>query len=58
MAFVCVCVLLIRRLPSISGGELGGPLKYKLATSVLFIGMWAAFVLISSFEAYGYIQGF
>lgn len=39
------------------GGELGGPRKYKLATSFLFVFLWLFYVLMSSLEAYGYIQG-
>lgn len=53
-----IVILLIRRRPDIAGGELGGPLKFKLPTTVVLICMWIAFVLIASFEAYGYIKGF
>lgn len=56
-AFVCCTVLLIRRHPAV-GGELGGPMKYKLPTTILFVGLWCFYVLMSSLEAYDIIEGF
>lgn len=56
-AFVCIVVLLMRRSQPI-GGELGGPVKQKYATSVLLFGLWIIYVLVSSLESYCYIQGF
>lgn len=59
----CVCalltcvVLLLRRNKKV-GGELGGPMKYKLPTTILFVSLWLFYVVMSSLEAYGYIQGF
>lgn len=49
-------VMMLRR-SKLIGGELGGPRGYKLATSFLFVALWLFYVLMSSLEAYGYIQG-
>uniref|UniRef100_T1KPR5 Calx-beta domain-containing protein n=1 Tax=Tetranychus urticae TaxID=32264 RepID=T1KPR5_TETUR len=51
-AGVCCIVLGLRRWVII-GGELGGPLSWKLVTTILFIGLWLFYVLMSSLEAYG-----
>jgi solute carrier family 8 (sodium/calcium exchanger) len=56
-ALVCIVVMLMRRWQPI-GGELGGPVKYKYATSALFFGLWICYVLVSSLESYCYIEGF
>jgi solute carrier family 8 (sodium/calcium exchanger) len=56
-ALVCIIVMLLRRSQPI-GGELGGPPKYKYATSALFFGLWIIYVLLSSLESYCYIEGF
>ncbi|CAJ1064803.1 sodium/calcium exchanger 2b isoform X1 [Xyrichtys novacula] len=56
-AFICMAVLLFRRRPSI-GGELGGPRKSRLLTTLLFLGLWFLYILFSSLEAYCHIKGF
>uniref|UniRef100_A0A7N6B175 Calx-beta domain-containing protein n=1 Tax=Anabas testudineus TaxID=64144 RepID=A0A7N6B175_ANATE len=56
-AFICMAVLLFRRRPSI-GGELGGPRRSRLLTSLLFLGLWFLYILFSSLEAYCHISGF
>jgi solute carrier family 8 (sodium/calcium exchanger) len=56
-AFISCVVLLLRRHKKV-GGELGGPMKYKLPTTILFVSLWLFYVIMSSLEAYGYIQGF
>jgi len=56
-AFVAIAVMALRRNKAI-GGELGGPRNYKIATSMLFFGLWMVYVVMSSLEAYGYVQGF
>ncbi|XP_067362961.1 sodium/calcium exchanger 2b isoform X2 [Channa argus] len=56
-AFICMAVLLFRRRPSI-GGELGGPRKFRIMTSLLFLGLWFLYILFSSLEAYCHISGF
>ncbi|KAI4815361.1 hypothetical protein KUCAC02_005509, partial [Chaenocephalus aceratus] len=56
-AFICMGVLLFRRRPSI-GGELGGPRRARIATSLLFLSLWFLYILFSSLEAYCHISGF
>ncbi len=56
-AFVCASVLLLRRGRAV-GGELGGPMIYKLPTTLLFVGLWVFYVIMSSLEAYDIVQGF
>lgn len=56
-AFICCSVMLARR-GSLVGGELGGPMKYKLPTTILFVGLWLFYVLMSTLEAYDIIEGF
>ncbi|XP_049322985.1 sodium/calcium exchanger 2b [Astyanax mexicanus] len=56
-AFICMAVLLYRRKPSI-GGELGGPRRSRLLTTLLFLGLWLLYILFSSLEAYCHIKGF
>ena len=51
-AAVCCVGLLVRRW-CLVGGELGGPMKFKLPTTILFVGLWLLYVLLSSLEAYG-----
>lgn len=54
-AFLCSAVLLLRRQ---LGGELGGPMRFKLPTTILFVSFWLFYVLMSSLEAYDIIPGF
>uniref|UniRef100_A0A3Q2NZD2 Solute carrier family 8 member 4a n=1 Tax=Fundulus heteroclitus TaxID=8078 RepID=A0A3Q2NZD2_FUNHE len=58
MALLCVVVLLYRRRPGVSGGELGGPRTAKLLTSFLFLSLWFIYILLSSLEAYCHVPGF
>ena len=55
-AFFALIVMMLRRSPRV-GGELGGPKTYKVCTSLLFVALWLFYVLMSSLEAYGYIEG-
>ncbi len=55
-AMIALIVMMMRR-SKVVGGELGGPWCYKLATTILFVFLWLFYVLMSSLEAYGYIQG-
>lgn len=54
-AVICFALLIIRRTKRV-GGELGGPLKYKIPTTCIFFSLWIAYVLLSSMEAYCYIS--
>ncbi|XP_051533783.1 sodium/calcium exchanger 1-like isoform X1 [Myxocyprinus asiaticus] len=58
MALLCVLILLYRRRPSVSGGELGGPRTAKLLTAFLFLVLWLIYILLSSLEAYCHVPGF
>ena len=58
MALVCVLMLLYRRRPSVSGGELGGPRTAKLLTFLMFLSLWFIYILLSSLEAYCHVAGF
>jgi solute carrier family 8 (sodium/calcium exchanger) len=57
MAVIAVVLLSVRRCDAV-GGELGGPMKYKLPTTSLLIGCFILYILLSSMEAYGIINGF
>ncbi|VDP26895.1 unnamed protein product [Soboliphyme baturini] len=39
-AFVCIAILLLRRFYKPIGGELGGPLKYKIPSVAIFVSLW------------------
>ncbi|KHJ43510.1 sodium/calcium exchanger 1 [Trichuris suis] len=56
-ATACIVILVVRRSKSI-GGELGGPLRCKVATAVTFVSLWFVYVLLSSLESYCIISGF
>lgn len=56
-ALICCAVLLIRRNKA-CGGELGGPRRFKIPTTILFAGLWVFYVTMSALEAYGVIPGF
>ncbi|VDN23779.1 unnamed protein product [Gongylonema pulchrum] len=56
-ALVCITVIILRRRPPI-GGELGGPIKYKILTSGLFVVLWLTYLGLSALESYCIIAGF
>ncbi|KAL0128871.1 hypothetical protein PUN28_003916 [Cardiocondyla obscurior] len=56
-ACVVIVVLLVRRVKSI-GGELGGPFIPKVVTSAFLFSLWLLYLILSTLEAYGVIQGF
>ncbi|CAF0787000.1 unnamed protein product [Rotaria sordida] len=55
-AAVTVVILLIRRLKFFGGGELGGPWKYRLISSAIFISLWIAYLILSGLENYCHIN--
>jgi solute carrier family 8 (sodium/calcium exchanger) len=57
-AVVAISVMLLRRLQSFGGGELGGPARFKYPTAILFVALWIFYVVMSSLEAYEIIEGF
>lgn len=56
-ACLVILVLLVRRMKSI-GGELGGPFVPKVVTSAFLFSLWLLYLIMSTLEAYGVIQGF
>jgi solute carrier family 8 (sodium/calcium exchanger) len=57
MAIIAIVLLSVRRCDAV-GGELGGPMKYKLPTTALLIGCFILYILLSSMESYEIINGF
>lgn len=55
-AAVGIVILLIRRLSIFGGGELGGPLKYRLISSFLFLLLWIVYLVLSGLENYCHIN--
>ena len=56
-ALVAIVALVVRRKKSV-GGELGGPRKFKIPTSILLVFLWVFYVIMSSLETYCHIAGF
>ena len=56
-AAIAVAVLLLRRSKMV-GGELGGPVTIKYISGAVLFGLWVIYVVVSSLEAYGVIEGF
>ena len=55
-AAVAVIILLIKRLKVFGGGELGGPLKYRLISSFIFLLLWVVYLVLSGLENYCHIN--
>ncbi|UJR08953.1 hypothetical protein I4U23_013205 [Adineta vaga] len=55
-AAVAVVILLVRRLKVFGGGELGGPMKYRLISSSIFLLLWIAYLVLSGLENYCHIS--
>ncbi|CAF0962266.1 unnamed protein product, partial [Adineta ricciae] len=55
-AAVAVIILLIKRLKVFGGGELGGPLKYRLISSFIFLLLWIVYLVLSGLENYCHIN--
>ncbi|CAF0799879.1 unnamed protein product [Adineta ricciae] len=55
-AAVAVIILLIKRLKVFGGGELGGPLKYRLISSFIFFLLWVVYLVLSGLENYCHIN--
>ncbi|KAF6036121.1 hypothetical protein EB796_005569 [Bugula neritina] len=56
-ALSAIGLMLLRR-TKLAGGELGGPRKIKILSSVYLVTLWLLYVTLSSLEAYGVIEGF
>uniref|UniRef100_A0A915IAL6 Calx-beta domain-containing protein n=1 Tax=Romanomermis culicivorax TaxID=13658 RepID=A0A915IAL6_ROMCU len=57
-AVICISIIILRRHKCFGGGELGGSWKNKITTAVIFLGMWATYVILSTLETYCVISGF
>lgn len=55
-AAIAVILLLIRRLKMFGGGELGGPMKYRFISSLLFLLLWIVYLVLSGLENYCHIN--
>jgi solute carrier family 8 (sodium/calcium exchanger) len=55
-AAIAVIILMIRRLKIFGGGELGGPRKYRLISSFLFLLLWIVYLVLSGLENYCHIN--
>merc|ERR1711871_1389044 len=49
MACVCVMIIYMRRF--CLGGELGGDFTTRTGTSILLIGMWVSYIVLSALES-------
>jgi len=57
-AFIAIIILTLRRrMPSI-GAELGGPKFAKKVSSLIFVGLWFCYIILSSLQSYCIIEGF
>jgi len=57
-AVVCIVVLMVKRyLPALGAAELGGP-PAKYPIGIFLISMWVLYIVLSSLQAYGHIEGF
>ncbi|CAF1111567.1 unnamed protein product [Rotaria sordida] len=55
-AGIAIILLMIRRLKFFGGGELGGPTKYRIISSLLFLLLWIAYLVLSGLENYCHIR--
>ncbi|CAF1329403.1 unnamed protein product, partial [Didymodactylos carnosus] len=55
-AAVAVVLLMLRRLKCFGGGELGGPFKYRVISSLLFLLLWIFYLIFSGLENYCHIN--
>ncbi|CAD6196116.1 unnamed protein product [Caenorhabditis auriculariae] len=56
-AFACIAVIVLRRNKAV-GGELGGPIIFRILTACFFCTLWLLYLLLSALEAYCVIAGF
>ncbi|KAI0219041.1 Sodium/calcium exchanger 1 [Lamellibrachia satsuma] len=57
-AVAAIAVMMLRRWHPAVKGELGGPMKYRLPTTIFFITLWIVYIIVSSLEGYCHIKGF
>ncbi|EPB74778.1 sodium/calcium exchanger 1 [Ancylostoma ceylanicum] len=56
-ACACITIIVLRR-GKLVGGELGGPVRYRVMTSTFFMSLWFLYLILSALEAYCVIKGF
>ncbi|KAF4525875.1 hypothetical protein B566_EDAN015978 [Ephemera danica] len=56
-AVIAIIILLLRRSKKV-GGELGGPMGFKVVTTCVLFSLWLIYLILSSLEAYDVIEGF
>ncbi|XP_075148312.1 sodium/calcium exchanger 3 isoform X3 [Haematobia irritans] len=56
-ALIAILILMLRRSKKV-GGELGGPKTIKYISSGILFSLWVIYLLVSTLEAYGIIEGF
>lgn len=63
-ALLAVSLLMLRRKYAMydtdpkTGGELGGPKKWKIGTTAFFFSIWFLYIFLCSLQSYGHIKGF
>ncbi|WKY09975.1 hypothetical protein Q1695_002376 [Nippostrongylus brasiliensis] len=55
-ACACITIIVLRR-GKLVGGELGGPLQFRIITSTFFVCLWVLYLTLSALEAYCIIKG-
>ncbi|XP_075243077.1 sodium/calcium exchanger 1-like isoform X2 [Convolutriloba macropyga] len=58
LALVCIAILMVRRYYKPIGAELGGPPIAKTITSIILVGLWISYIILSALVAYCIIEGF
>ncbi|XP_039248320.2 sodium/calcium exchanger 3-like isoform X1 [Styela clava] len=58
LAVLAIAILLIRRRSKKIGAELGGPRKYKIISSLIFVFFWVLYVVLSALDSYCIITTF
>jgi len=59
VAVVCLGVLMMKRsIPKFGLGELGGPTLIKWGTAIFLICLWLLYIILSSLQVKGIIEGF
>mmetsp|Transcript_25877 Transcript_25877/g.65519 ORF Transcript_25877/g.65519 Transcript_25877/m.65519 type:complete len:804 (-) Transcript_25877:2083-4494(-) len=56
-AIMCIFLLLLRRLPALGNGELGGKGAFKWVVAILLVFSWFSYVILSALQQYDYIDG-
>ena len=55
VAIIGILLLVLKRLPCLGGGELGGPSPVKYGAAFVMICLWMTYVVLSTMKVYGHI---